>query len=195
MNKTIEADLFANGAKSKSQFFKFLLINPGFMTVFYYRLYSKWFRKDGIRRVFGRLLWLHAIKKTSCHISPFAEIAPGLKLPHPTGVVIGKYVKIDGGVCIYQNVTIGRQHSNIKDDEEMYAPVIGDGVEIFPGACIAGDITIGNNARIGANSVVLHDVPAGRTAVGAPARIIKPSNFDEKSTKDRALEGKLRVVS
>lgn len=67
---------------------------------------------------------------------------------------------------IYQQVTVG-----YSDDEK--APIIGDNVTIFPGAKVIGDVVIGNNVVIGANAVVVKNVPANCTVVGVPAYIIR----------------------
>lgn len=89
------------------------------------------------------------------------------------GIVMDRRVVIGNNVRIDQHVTIG-----IRWDEDS-APIIGNNVRIGAGAKVLGSIRIGDHARIGANAVVLTDVPEGATAVGVPARIIRP---DSKST-------------
>jgi serine O-acetyltransferase len=86
-------------------------------------------------------------------------------LPHPVGVVISSDSSIGENVSILQNVTIGGNGNRI-------APRIGDNVTIHSGAVVVGDIDIGDGAVIGANSVVLSDVPPDTTVVGTPARIV-----------------------
>lgn len=98
-------------------------------------------------------------------IDAYGELPRSLALPHPYGIVISAQVTFGENCVVYQGVTIGV-------DDEGGAPTIEDRVEIYPGACLFGDITIGAGARIGANAVVLKDVPAGATAVGVPARSI-----------------------
>ena len=98
-------------------------------------------------------------------ISPSCYIGNNLLLPHPVGIVIGRDVIIGDNCIIYQNVTLGQ-----KEDQ---FPVVGDNVTIFAGAQIIGNLRIGSNAIIGANAVVLKDVPESSTAVGVPARIIR----------------------
>lgn len=90
------------------------------------------------------------------------------KLPHPIGIVIGKEAKIGNNCTIYQNVTIG-----VKNSEEANYPKVGDNVTIYSGCCIVGDITIGDNVIIGANSLILSDVPSDCIIAGSPAKIIK----------------------
>lgn len=104
---------------------------------------------------------------TSCEISFYADIKGGVFIPHTTGIVIGQNVKIETGVSIYQNVTIGT-----KSQSDISTPVIGENVYIGANSVIIGAINIGKSAVIGANSVVTKDLPEGCTAVGAPAKII-----------------------
>lgn len=103
---------------------------------------------------------------TASDISREATIAPDLKLPHPIGIVIHRDVVIDRECMIMQLVTIGQLADGA-------VPKIGRGVYIGAGAKILGGVTIGNLARIGANAVVLDDVPEHATAVGVPARIVE----------------------
>ena len=97
-----------------------------------------------------------------------AEVGPGLNLLHPTGVVIGKLAKIGANCKIQDGVTIGG-----KGGDNDGHPAIGNGVSIGCGAKILGPVLIGDEATIGANAVVLRDVPNHATAVGVPARTIK----------------------
>jgi serine O-acetyltransferase len=99
-------------------------------------------------------------------IHPSASIGTSVFLDHATGIIVGSFAVIGDEVTIYQNVTIGR-----KDAAPGRAPRIGRGVLLSSGATILGDISIGDFAKIGAGSVVSHDVPGGCTAVGVPARL------------------------
>ena len=102
---------------------------------------------------------------TGADIPLNVKIGGGLLLPHPNGVVIHAAAEIGVNCVIFQQVTIGtRGDSN--------APIIGGHVDIGSGARLIGNIRVGNHAKIGANAVVLTDVPAGKTAVGIPARIV-----------------------
>lgn len=96
------------------------------------------------------------------------EIDGGLLFPHFGYVVFAGNVKIGKNATIHQGVTIGRIHFGRKKG----VPVIGDNVVIYAGANVCGSIRIGNNVVIGANSVVLQDVPDNCVVVGAPARVI-----------------------
>lgn len=105
------------------------------------------------------------------YISSNAAIGPGLRLPHPTSIVIGDGVEIGENVTIYQGVTLGGRI--IGDWKKRNYPKIADNSVIFAGAVIVGKVKIGRNCIIGANSVVTGDVPDNSTAVGAPARVVK----------------------
>lgn len=102
---------------------------------------------------------------TGADIPLTSQIQGGLLLPHPNGIVIHPQAKIGPNCLIFQQVTIGGR-------DGLGLPEIGTHVDIGAGAKILGAIKIGDYARIGANAVVLTDVPAGKTAVGIPAKII-----------------------
>ncbi|OGO50957.1 MAG: hypothetical protein A2148_02270 [Chloroflexi bacterium RBG_16_68_14] len=99
------------------------------------------------------------------------EIGPGLILPHGY-VVIDGAVKIGRDCAINPWVTIGLSGSR-RWGFDSRGPIIGDRVFIGTGAKVLGPITVGDGARIGANAVVIDDVPAGATVVGAPARVVQ----------------------
>lgn len=100
-----------------------------------------------------------------CVIGRGAEFGPGLVLIHSDGVVINGAVRGGRNVHIEHQVTIGA--------ERRESPILGDDVFIGAGAKIIGAVRIGDGARIGANAVVLHDVPPHTTVVGIPARPVQ----------------------
>lgn len=106
---------------------------------------------------------------SSCDISPLAVIEKDVSFMHPTGVVIGDGVTVRSGAKIWQQVTLG---SHGKKDEEMCYPTIGNNVKIYAKSSIIGGVLIGENAIVGAHSLVLCDVPSGRTATGVPAKVL-----------------------
>lgn len=110
---------------------------------------------------FGRLL-------TGIEIHPGAKIGKGLFIDHGMGVVIGETAEVGDNVTLYHGVTLG---GTGKDTGKRH-PTIGDNVIIGCGAKVLGPINIGNNVKIGANAVVVNDVPNNTTAVGIPAKII-----------------------
>lgn len=109
----------------------------------------------------------HAI--TGADIAWSARIGPGLVLWHPTGVVIGPRVVVGRDARVQQGITLGAARSRTGKDGD---PVLGDGVYVGAGARVLGPVRVGDRARIGANAVVLTDVPDDASAVGVPARII-----------------------
>lgn len=95
------------------------------------------------------------------------QVGAGLRLPHGArGVVVHPDTVIGSGVTIYHGVTLGMV------DASQAVPVVEDDCYIGVGAVILGGVRLGRGCKIGANAVVLHDVPAGATAVGAPARAL-----------------------
>ena len=103
---------------------------------------------------------------TGADIPLNCKIGGGLLIPHPNGIVIHPGAEIGPNCLLFQQVTIGDAHGDV--------PKLGGHVDVGAGAKLIGGITIGNHAVIGANSVVTSDVPAGATAVGVPARIVRP---------------------
>ena len=101
-------------------------------------------------------------------IHPAARLGSGIFIDHATGVVIGETAVVGDNVSILQNVTLGGTGKEHGDRH----PKIGPGVLIGAGATILGNIRIGEDAKIGAGSVVLRDVPAFTTVAGVPARVV-----------------------
>lgn len=106
-------------------------------------------------------------REFNCYISLTAKIHPSTEFIHPTGIIIGKGVVIEAGVKIYQQVTIGGKNKG--DWDKVNFPRIGCNSILFSGAKVLGDIRIGSNCTIGANSVVINDIPDNSLAVGSPA--------------------------
>jgi len=106
---------------------------------------------------------------TMIDIHPGATIGRRVFIDHGVGVVIGETTIIGEDVLIYQQVTLG----GVSTDKGKRHPTIENSAVIGAGAKVLGNITIGENAKVGANSVVVKDVPADCTAVGIPARVLK----------------------
>jgi serine O-acetyltransferase len=104
---------------------------------------------------------------TGIEIHPGAEIGRGLFIDHGMGVVIGETAVIADNVLLYQGVTLG----GTGKEKGKRHPTIGSNVVIGGGAKVLGNITVGDNSYIGANAVVIKDVPANSTVVGVPGRI------------------------
>lgn len=143
------------------------LQSPGFAVLISWRLAKKLSQRGLLLRIFALFIWRFFVANRGCYISLKASIGRRFRLPHAIGIVIGDGAVIGDDVTMYQNVTLGR----LKSEAAVY-PVIENGVQIYSGSLIAGGVTVGQSAIIGANSVVLADVPANSTAVGAPARIL-----------------------
>lgn len=105
---------------------------------------------------------------TGVEIHPAAKIGRGVFIDHGMGVVVGETAEIGDGCTIYQGVTLGGTSlSKIKRH-----PTLGRNVVIGVNAIVLGALHIGDNARVGAGSVVIKDVPPNATAVGVPARVV-----------------------
>jgi serine O-acetyltransferase len=102
---------------------------------------------------------------SSCIIGRGAEFGPGFVLIHAQGVVINANVRGGENVFIEHQVTIGA--------ERRHAPVLGSNIFIGAGAKVIGAVHVGNGVRVGANAVVVHDIPPGVTVVGIPARPVR----------------------
>lgn len=94
------------------------------------------------------------------------KVGRRLRLYHGVGLVVNEWSVVGDDVTLRQGVTIGNTGEG--DD----CPVLNSGVDVGAGAVIIGPIHLGQNARIGANAVVTHDIPANATAVGIPARVV-----------------------
>ena len=116
-----------------------------------------------------RTLALATRAVTGIEVHPAAQVGEGLFIDHGNGVVIGETAEIGENVTLYQGVTLGgtgfatgKRH-----------PTVQDNVTIGSGAKLLGPITIGHGAKIGANSVVIHDVPPNSTVVGNPGHPVR----------------------
>lgn len=161
-------DMFANtGRRAWTAFPLAWLQSPGFAVLVSWRLASRLNAGAWPSRILALLIWRFLVANRGCQISLKARIGRRCRFPHAIGIVIGDGARIGEDVTIFQNVTIGR----LRCSDKAY-PTVGNGAVVYPGSLIAGGITIGEGAVIGASSVVTRDVPAGCTAVGAPARVV-----------------------
>lgn len=141
-----------------------LLNFKGFVALQAWRV-SNWLWRRG-RTDAALMMQGASSERLQVSIHPSASIGTSVFLDHATGIVIGADALIGDDVTIMQNVTIGRG-----PERPQRAPRIGRGAYLSSGASIIGDIGIGDFAKVGAGAVVTHDVPAGCTAVGVPARL------------------------
>lgn len=150
-------------AKSKIEV---LLLYPCIHALILYRIAHFFYKHK--RFFIARLLSQLARFFTGIEIHPGATIGRGLFIDHGMGVVIGETAEIGDNVTLYHGVTLG----GTGKDKGKRHPTVGNNVLIGSGAKVLGPINIGDNAKIGANAVVLHDVPEGVTAVGLRAKNI-----------------------
>ncbi len=113
----------------------------------------------------GKLRYMFWTITTGSDIHRDAQIASSARFPHPSGIVVHRDAVIGERCLVMQQVTLGQTG-------DSGAPTLEEDVYIGAGAKVIGELTIGARARIGANAVVLKDVPADATAVGVPAKII-----------------------
>jgi serine O-acetyltransferase len=154
--------------------FRAWLLSQGLWATTAYRLthYARYRLRSRLLRVLSFILHITVIQFTEINIDAEAHIGPGLRIPHGGYIVIGP-VRIGRNCEIFQGATLGQSVSTIDGRHpKPVVPSIGDRVWIGPGAVIAGDVTVGDDASVGANSLVVRDVPSRGVVLGVPARLI-----------------------
>ncbi len=146
--------------------FSTLINYPGIHAIGFHRLGHFLYKKR-------RFFWARFVSQvarffTGIEIHPGAVIGKNLFIDHGMGIVIGETAEIGDNCTIYHQVTLG----GTGKDKGKRHPTLGDNVLVSTGAKVLGPIHIGSGAKIGANAVVLKDVPKNKTAVGIPAKII-----------------------
>ena len=166
MFKTIKEDIstiFHSDPAAKS-LLEVVTCYPGLHALWLYRIAHAFY---GIKFYFIARFISHIARfLTGIEIHPGAKIGRRFFIDHGMGVVIGETTEIGDDVLIYKGVVLGGTSL-----EKKRHPTLGNNVVIGSNAIVLGAINLGSNSRIGAGSVVIHDVPAGATAVGVPARI------------------------
>jgi serine O-acetyltransferase len=147
--------------------FEILLTYPGVHAIIWHRMAHKLWRA-GLKFPARFLSWLARLV-TNVDIHPGATIGRGFFIDHGAGVVIGETAEVGDMVTLYHGVTLG----GVSWSAGKRHPTLESGVLVGAGAKILGPIKVGAGARIGANSVVVEDVPPGVTAIGIPARIVR----------------------
>ena len=144
-----------------------VLVNyPGLHAVWAHRV-NHWLWQHDFR-LLARFLSQTARHFTGIEIHPGATVGRRLFIDHGMGVVIGETAIIGDDVTIYHGVTLGGTSLQKKKRH----PTLGNGVVIGNTSSVLGDIVVGDNSRVGANSVVLRDVPSNCTVVGVPAHLV-----------------------
>jgi len=145
----------------------FLFNYPGVWAIVWYRVAHKLYMSNYKR--FARIIMGLTQILTNIDIHPAATIGRRVFIDHGTGVVIGETSVIEEDVLIYQGVTLG----GVSLTHGKRHPTIKKGAVIGAGAKVLGNIIIGESAKIGANSVVVKEVPDCSTAIGIPAHVIE----------------------
>ena len=143
---------------------------PSFWAIYWYRIAHKLYNKK--HYFIARFISQKTARKTGIEIHPGAQIGEGIFIDHGHGVVIGETTIIGNNVTLFQGVTLG---GTGKETGKRH-PTLEDNVMVSVGAKVIGSFTIGENSKIGAGSVVLHEVPPNCTVVGVPGRIVKRDN-------------------
>ena len=149
-----------------TSYFDLLFNYPGVWAIVNHR-FAHWFYKKKFKRI-SRIISGISRFLTGVDLHPAAVVGRQVFIDHAMGVVIGETTVIKDRVLLYQGVTLG----GVSLTKEKRHPTLEEGVVVGAGAKVLGNITIGKNSKIGANSVVVKDVPQESTAVGIPAKIV-----------------------
>ncbi len=174
----IRSDLarYTDETPALAEYVRAILRNPGFLASVILRLQQGSVAKGHIRRALAARHLSLAL--TGADFVPGCDVGPGLRLSHPNGVVLGKGASVGANCTILQNVTLGERFADGRGPHEY--PTLESEVTVGAGACILGSVKVGHGSIVGANSVVLSDVPDCSVAVGSPARVISSSEQSEE---------------
>jgi serine O-acetyltransferase len=177
MINTIREDINAIYARDPAarSTWEVLLAYPGLHAVWSHRI-SNWLWRHHLK-TFAR--WTAHLTRffTGIEIHPAARIGSGFFIDHGMGVVIGETAEIGHNVTLYHGVTLG----GVSLEKGKRHPTLEDNVVVGAGAKILGAITIGKGSRIGANAVVVRNVPPDSVVVGVPGQIVKRSISHKES--------------
>ena len=146
-------------------FFQPLLFYKGFHALQAYRVANYW-----VEEKLSFSLYIQSVvsEKFNVDIHPNAKMGKGIMVDHASGVVIGETAIVGDYSSIFHGVTLG----GVGSEKGQRHPQVGKNVLLSANSTIVGNIKIGDNAKIGAGSVVLNDIPKDCTAVGVPAKVI-----------------------
>ena len=156
-----------------------LLCYPGLHAVLMHRL-THWFWRHRLFLI-ARFISHMARFLTGVEIHPGAVIGESLFIDHGMGVVIGETAEIGDKVTLYHGVTLG----GTTWQKGKRHPTIGNNVVIGTGAKVLGPVKIGDNTRIGANSVVIGDIPSNSVVVGIPGKVVFRVEGDRRIALDK----------
>lgn len=169
MLRNIKSDIqavFDNDPAARSVF-EVIFTYSGLHAIWSHRI-AHWFYRRGWFTI-ARIISQTSRFFTGIEIHPGAKIGKRLFIDHGMGVVIGETCEIGDDVILYQGVTLG----GTGKEKGKRHPTIGNNVVISSGAKVLGSFKVGDNSKIGANAVVLQEVPPNSTVVGYKARIVK----------------------
>jgi serine O-acetyltransferase len=141
------------------------LLAPEMRALLWFRCYSALYRR-GLARP-AHVLYLLARRRTGCDLAMQAAVGPGLRLAHAVDIVVGPDVAMGTDCVLFNGVTLGNRDVL---EREFHMPQLGNRVLVGTGAKVLGGIVVGDDARIGAGSVVLNSVAPGVAVAGVPAR-------------------------
>lgn len=179
--KRLRADINAakkNDPAARNKF-EIWLTYSGVHALSWYRV-AHFFYKIKLK-LLARMISQTARFFTGIEIHPAAKIAGGVFIDHGAGVVIGETAEVEEGVVIYQGATLG----GTGKEKGKRHPTVKRGAIISAGARVLGGFTVGEYAKIGANAVVLREVPPYATVVGVPAHVVringeKPDDLEQE---------------
>ena len=148
-----------------------VLNSPGLQAIWSHRAAHRLWQRGGAAKPVARVLSTVTRAATGVEIHPGATIGRRFFIDHGMGVVIGETAIVGDDVMLYHGVTLGGR--SLARGTKRH-PTVADRVTVGAGARVLGDIEIGSDVQIGANSVVVKDVPAGAVATGVPAVVRMP---------------------
>ncbi len=154
------------------------LLTPNMGVVILHRLSHYFFCKR--LGFLARFFYVLNVVLFGCEITPPSSIGPGMHIVHVVGVVI--HAKIGKNVCIFGDVALGGSGNRLSDVGWLGGPVIGDNVKFGFGSKVMACVYIGDNAFVGAMSLVMKDVPENAVVFGIPAKVMrmrKPTDSDD----------------
>ncbi len=184
--------VFARDPAAKN-IFEVIFLYPGVHAIILHRIaHLLWIVPvpvfDWITKFFARMISAFSRFLTGIDIHPGAKIGGGFFIDHGMGVVIGETAEIGKNVLLYQGVTLG----GTGKDKGKRHPTLGNDIVIGSGAKVLGPIKIGDNVKVGAGSVVIHNVPPNSTVVGIPAKVVRTRGL--KHPQDTLMHGDLPDV-
>ncbi|HOI25984.1 MAG TPA: serine acetyltransferase [Paludibacteraceae bacterium] len=183
LSNDFERFIDAGSSSSKMSFVVKIFFSATFSQVFLFRLGSYLNTKNNLfAKIFNlpvKFLYEMKQRSTGIQLPLNTEIDGGVRFFHYNCVIIAKSTVVGKNCSIHQGVTLGR----VFNGEKAGCPVIGNNVVIFPGAMVIGNIRVGDHSVIGANAVVVNDVPDGCVVGGVPAKVLSYDShtcFDEE---------------